>query len=179
MVNDPASDPVIYKGTISKYDGSKSQPVILHLPQAEIKKLKFKEISATEARLTDDAGKETPYTFTMMQNTNALGDKYQLSSGVYTDDAGNAYEYFSINDPVPAVVIVAAIGAGACLLIIGVDAVTQDCMKEMARAIEACEKNGGFPQINASVYFGMTTTPSFKIGCGKTCTLECIMPATK
>lgn len=177
MINDPKSDTVILKGTATNYDKTVSHPVTLFLPKAEMAKVKMKDESATESVFLDGAGAATKYKLTNMMVTDSLDKKFQIYTGKYLDDAGNESSYTAITDPVPAVVIVAAIGAGACVLIIGIEKLTQDCLKELETAINACKEKGGLPQVDASVYFGMSLSP-FKVGCGATCTLNCL-PGTK
>lgn len=172
MTNDPKSDTVVLKGTASNYDKTVNKPITLFLPKTETAKIKLKEESATETVFLDSAGAATKYKLTNLKITDSLDKKYQIYTGRYLDDAGNEASFTAITDPVPAVVIVAAIGAGACVLIIGIEKLTQDCLKELEAAIAACKEKGGLPQVDASVFFGMSLSP-FKVGCGANCTLKC------
>lgn len=177
MINDAGSDTVTLKGMLSNYDKTMTRPITLYLPKAEMAKIKLKEESATENVFLDGAGSPTKYKLSNMSVTDSLEKKYQIYKGTYSDDAGNESSFTAVTDPVPAVVIVAAIGAGACVLIIGIEKLTQDCLKELENAINACKEKGGLPQVDASVYFGMSLNP-FKVGCGATCTLNCL-PGTR
>lgn len=83
----------------------------------------------------------------------AIGGRYDIHSGVYTDFNGNSYDFTASTDPVDKIVIIIAIFTLGCRLAIGLAGLIDDCKNRMSDNIKECANAGGLPSLKAEVNF--------------------------
>jgi hypothetical protein len=179
MTSTAQNDPIMLKGTVASFDGKESLPITVFLSQAEIAKVALRQVSPTAMVLSDaNSGELSNYSVRDFTKSPAIDGRYEIYSGTYIDDAANEIQFFGITDPEPATLTIVVVVALACVLVIGIEKLTTDCKQDLAAGIAACQATGGYPQINADVYFGLSLSP-FKVGCGVNCQLTCNPPLPK
>lgn len=130
----------------------------------EINKIGIYDDGKGNFTLTDVDGNLTEWTGTYTVENGPAANEITYR-GTLTDGISH-FEFVGVTDPAPLVVIaVAGIGAAICALLIGLD----DCENSTSiqNLIEACQQNGGKPQLTVS------TTFSLWGGCGTECKFEC------
>jgi len=171
MINSVNEDTVFLKGTVSSFDGLNSVPILVSLPKSEIDKIHLNELDSTIVFKENSNAKST-YAISDYSINSAMGNKYRVLSGKFLDANGKELEFVASTDPVPVVVIVAGIGAVACIAIIAIDRLTTDCEAVLKSAIDACKESGKSPNIVITTNFGISFDP-FKLGCSSDCKLDC------
>ena len=173
MTTFPDSDPVLFEGTLSDLVREQVIEVSVQLPQEAIAALSLTE-SEGMLVLNDHEGNPSDYAVNSYSVQQAIGGRYEIHSGVFSDIDGNAFDFVASTDPVHPLIIIVGIGAAACLAIIGIQALIDDCKASMQAEVQACAAANGLPALRANVIFGFGhDSTGWRLGCSHECVVEC------
>lgn len=156
----------IVLSTSVKMPSGETSVVKLIIPRSELQGILIQETSPNTYTLSK-GGESLPISVNMTAVPGPTS-KDSTFTGTYTDSlSGKMYQFVSVTDPGPAVVII-GIGAAVCLGVLLIEAITTDCDKMCttacgARGVKSCE---------AHITFGFSLDP-LKLGCSKDCVVHC------
>lgn len=174
MTTFPDRDPVLFEGTLSNLVRDTVIDVAVEIPQSAISVLSLSEFE-NALTLNDDEGNGTDYAVSSYSVNSALDGRYEIHGGVFTDPDGNSFDLIASTDPVDKIVLILAIAAVACLAVITVQALIDDCKASMQSNMQACANAGGLPALRVNVIFGFgrDESGSWRVGCSHSCSVEC------
>lgn len=178
LISAPDDDPILLDGNVSSLDGKQAIGLGIEISQSDLNSSNLQQLSDTTYAFMDEDG-ATPSDYGV-QNFASMdrGDgKSSVFTGTFGDPKNGAYEFNAMTDPAAGAVIIAivAIGASACLLAIGISALTTSCTSATTADVQACADQGGLPSVKAHVIYGFSyQTGKFQIGCTHECQVECM-----
>ncbi|MFD4407541.1 hypothetical protein ACFWPH_32725 [Nocardia sp. NPDC058499] len=182
MTTYPDADPVYLSGWITTLTRDRAIEVGISIAQDWISEFSFTENGTTidvngpdGDLLSDFNGNVMSEPISEYELFSAIGGRYEIHSGIFTDANGVSYDFTASTDPVDKIIIIISILVLGCLLAIGLQALIDDCKSTQEQAIKACAETGGLPSLKAEVEFAPTQDANgkWRMGCHHVCTVEC------
>jgi hypothetical protein len=182
MTTFPDSDPVYLSGWISTLTRDRAIEVGISISQDQISSFSLTESGTSISVNGPDGDLLSDFNGNVMSDPiseyelfSAIGGRYEIHSGAFTDPNGVAYDFTASTDPVDKVIIVISILVLGCLLAIGLQALIDDCKNNQQQAIKACADAGGLPSLKAEVEFApaQDANGKWRMGCRHVCAVEC------
>jgi len=167
-----SDDNYLVLSTIHPKPSGGLMPVQLRIPRSEVDLLSLKSLDQEKNEYTLVSRNETANINITIEQTVGPSEKEITYYGTYTDyNQNSTIEFVAVTDPVPVLVVAAAIGAVTCMIMTGIQAIVTDCDEFCS---SGCGEKG-VKRCVAQVTLGVSynRADGFTLGCGKACVKEC------